>query len=141
MEDLELTSNYKLENWKIFGKESKFHHLGIIIKNKTDTPYKNLKYIYDPIQKVEVAFYKLNGLTIEVIAPKSEDSPISTAIKNQTFYHHLCFSVSNIKQSLNYSSNFGIRRISKIVPAIAFERRNICWCLGKGYGLMELIER
>ena len=141
MQELEFSNHYKLENWEIFGEESKFHHLGIIIKDKKDTPYENLKYIYDSIQKVEVAFYKLNDLTIEIISPKSEDSPISIALNNKTFYHHLCFSVTDIKKSLNYSSNFGIRRISKIVPAIAFDKRNICWCIGKGYGLMELIER
>ena len=141
MEVLGLSNNYKLNNRKIFGEKSNFHHLGIVINKKINNTFEDLRYIYDPLQKVEVAFYKLNDLLIEVVSPSSNDSPIIKALENKSFYHHICFSVPNIKKALDYSSNYGVRRISKIVPAIAFENRNICWCIGKGYGLIELIER
>tara|TARA_B100000212_G_scaffold340530_1_gene321347 strand:+ start:317 stop:742 length:426 start_codon:yes stop_codon:yes gene_type:complete len=140
METLKFTKNYKLEDKKIFGIYSSFHHLGIIIKNKINTTYENLFFIYDPIQKVEVAFFNLNGLTIEVVCPKTKNSPITKALEKKTFYHHICFSVKDIKKSIEISSKFGVRRISSIVPAVAFEGRNICWCIGKNYGLIELIE-
>ena len=35
----------------------------------------------------------------------------------------------------------GIRRISTIYAAVAFGGRIIRWCIGKDYGLIELIER
>ena len=141
MDFLDLNKGYKLEKKEVFGEGVIFHHLGIIVKDKSKSPYSNLIYIYDPNQKVEVAFYNFNGLTIEVVSPKSKDSPIIKALANKVFYHHICFSVPNIQNSLKKSTLDGIRRISKISPAVAFGGRNICWCIGKDYGLIELIER
>ena len=141
MESLRLSNDYKLDNRKIFGDQTNFHHLGVIINKELNNIYGDLEYIYDPLQKVEVAFYKLNDLVIEIVTPSSEDSPINIALKNKSFYHHICFSVTNINKALDCASKYGVRRISKIVPAKAFENRSICWCIGKGYGLMELIER
>ena len=140
MEFLELSERYKLEKKEIFGNGANFHHLGIIIKEKINTPYSNLNYIYDPIQKVEVSFFNFNGLIIEVVTPRSEESPILKALTNKIFYHHICFSIPNIQEALRISNIYGVRRISKISPAAAFEGRNICWCIGKDFGLMELIE-
>ena len=141
MDLLELSKGYKLEKKEVFGKGAVFHHMGIILKEKTNTPYSELHYIYDSTQKVEVAFFNLNGLIIEIVLPRSEESPILKALTNKLFYHHICFSVPNIQKALSVSTNHGIRRISRITPAVAFEDRNICWCIGKDYGLMELIEK
>ena len=141
MDLLDLNRGYKLEKKEIFGEGTIFHHLGIIVKDKSKSPYSNLSYIYDPNQKVEVAFFNLNGLIIEVVSPKSKDSPIIKSLANKVFYHHICFSVPNIQKSLRKCNLDGIRRISKITPAVAFEGRDICWCIGKDYGLIELIER
>ena len=141
MDFLDLNKEYKLEKKDVFGEGAIFHHLGIIVKDKSNSPYSQLIYIYDPNQKVEVAFYNFYGLTIEVVSPKSKDSPIIKALANKVFYHHICFSVPNIKNSLTKCTINGIRRISKISPAVAFGGRNICWCIGRDYGLIELIER
>ena len=140
MQILDLTSKYQIKNLDIYGENVKFHHLGVVVNSRENSPYENLEYIYDPIQKVNVGFYKLNGLVIEVVIPSSQDSPIINAIKNKTYYHHVCFAVPSIKESLKKASSFGIRRISKIAPAKAFQNRFICWCIGKNYGLMELIQ-
>ena len=67
---LELSKGYKLEKKDIFGEGAIFHHLGIIIKDKSNKPFRNLYFIYDSIQKVEVAFYSLNGLIIDVVVPR-----------------------------------------------------------------------
>ena len=138
---LDLSSNYFLENEKIFGDSVRFHHLGIILKEVKSTKYSNLKFILDPIQKVNVAFYKMHDLVLEIVVPVSEKSPILNALKQKNFYHHICFSVPNIDDAIKNSSKYGIRRISPISPAVAFSERSICWCIGKNYGLMELIER
>ena len=138
---LDLSSNYHLKNENIFGDLVSFHHLGIILREVKSTKYNNLKFILDPIQKVYVAFYEIHDLVIEIVVPVSEKSPIVNALKQKTFYHHICFSVPNIDNAIKTSSKYGIRRISPISPAAAFEDRSICWCMGKNYGLMELIER
>ena len=138
---LDLSSNYHLKKENIFGDSARFHHLGIILKEVNSTKYSSLKFIYDPIQKVNVAFYEIHGLVLEIVVPASIKSPILGALKKKTFYHHICFSVSNIEQALKSSSKYGIRRISPISPAVAFFNRSICWCIGRDYGLIELIER
>ncbi len=138
---LDFSPNYYLKNEKIFGDAVKFHHLGIILEKVDSTQYSSLKYIHDPIQKVNVAFYEIHDLVIEIVVPASETSPILNALKQNTFYHHICFSVPNIENAIKHSSEYGIRRISPISPAVAFSNRSICWCLGKNYGLIELIEK
>ena len=138
---LDLSSNYYLNKENIFGDLVRFHHLGIILREVKSTKYSKLEFILDPIQKVYVAFYEIHDLVIEIVVPVSEKSPIVNALKQKTFYHHICFSVPNIDKAIKTSSKYGIRRISPISPAAAFEDRSICWCIGKNYGLMELIER
>ena len=137
---LDLSSKYFLKNEKIFGDSGRFHHLGIIIKEVNSTQYNSLKFIHDPIQKVNVAFYKMHDLVLEIVVPASGNCLLLDALKQKTFYHHICFSVQNIENAINNSSKYGIRRISPISPAVAFSNRSICWCIGKNYGLIELIE-
>ena len=138
---LDLTSNYYLKNEKIFGDSVRFHHLGIILKEVDSTQYNSLRFINDPLQGVDIAFYEIHDLVIEIVVPASDKSPILNALKQNTFYHHICFSVPNIENAVKNSSKYGIRRISPISPAVAFSNRSICWCIGKNYGLIELIER
>ena len=138
---LDLSSNYYLKNKEVFGDLVRFHHIGIILKEEQITRYNDLEFISDPIQGVKVAFYKMHDLVVEIVVPASEKSPILNALKGKTFYHHICFSVPNIDDATKNSSKYGIRRISPISPAAAFQDRLICWCIGKNYGLMELIER
>ena len=71
-------------------------------RKQNNNTYADLKYIYDPLQKVEVAFYKLNDLVIEVVSPSSSDSPIIKALENKSFLSYL-FSVPNIKKALDFS--------------------------------------
>ena len=140
IEFLKLSDNYEINEFHLFGKDAEFHHFGVILKDSNSKPYIKLKYINDPIQNVKVGFYKLNNIVFEVVLPNDTNSPISKALENKNFYHHICYAVPNINEALEYASVYGVRRISKIVPAIAFSNRLICWCIGKNFGLMELIQ-
>ncbi len=138
---LDFSNNYQLTHFNIFGADASFHHFGIILKDNQNYPYSKIKYIKDPIQKVKVGFYKINDFVIEIVIPDDKNSPIKSALKNKVFYHHICFSVPNINKAIQNASEYGVRRISKIEPAVAFSNRSICWCLGNNFGLMELLEK
>ena len=78
-----------MKNEKIFGDSGRFHHLGIIIKDANSTQYNSLKFIHDPIQKVNVAFYEIHDLVLEIVVPASENSPILNALKQKTLSSHM----------------------------------------------------
>jgi len=137
--DLDFGSPYNVREYEAFGGAT-FHHLGTIIQESEFKLYKELEFIRDPIQRVDVAFYRVSGLTIEVVKPYEESSPISRALRNGTFFHHICFSVPNIKDALEECKYFGIRKITAISPAMAFGGRMITWTYSKRYGLIELLE-
>ena len=74
---------------KIFFRDLvRFNHLGIILRELKLTKYNKLKFIFDPIQKVYVPFYKMHDLIIKIVVSLSEKSTIVKALKQKTFYHH-----------------------------------------------------
>lgn len=130
---------YALRDLDIFG-ECEFHHLGTIVNDSVDL-ISGLVFIRDPIQKVDVAFYKLCGLVVEVVRPYDASSPVSRALEKGEYFHHVCFSVPNIQKALEISKSYGVRRISKLSPAKAFGGRLIAWTYSRRFGLIELLEQ
>ena len=59
----------------------------------------------------------------------------------QTFFRYLILAKNHRKSLCKIASKCAIAVASAITTAVAFENRNICWCIGKDYGLMELIEK
>ena len=137
---LPFSKSYILTEINLFG-EANFHHLGTIIQESQGTIYADLKFIRDSIQKVDVAFYRLSGVTIEVVRPYDSNSPIRNALDNGIFFHHICYAVPCIKTALELSKKHGVRRISQISPAKAFNNRLITWTYSRKHGLIELLEK
>jgi methylmalonyl-CoA/ethylmalonyl-CoA epimerase len=98
----------------------------------------------DPIQKVSVNFLTRsdNDVTeIELIAPLSEDSPITSMLaKSGGGAYHLCFETSDIDQALVHAKNNGCMIVSPPVPAVAFGGRRIAWIYTRSQQLFELVE-
>ena len=98
----------------------------------------------DPIQKVSVNFLTTSdkdAAEIELIAPLSEDSPITSMLaKSGGGAYHLCFETSNIDQALVHAKNNGCMIVSPPVPAVAFGGRRIAWIYTKSRQLFELVE-
>ena len=98
----------------------------------------------DPIQKVSVNFLTTSdkdAAEIELIAPLSEDSPITSMLaKSGGGAYHLCFETSNIDQALIHAKNNGCMIVSPPVPAVAFGGRRIAWIYTKSRQLFELVE-
>ena len=98
----------------------------------------------DPIQKVSVNFLATSGndtAEIELIAPLSEDSPITTTLKKGGgAAYHLCFETTDIEQALVHAKNNGCIVIAPPVPAVAFDGRKIAWIYTRSRQLFELVE-
>jgi methylmalonyl-CoA/ethylmalonyl-CoA epimerase len=98
----------------------------------------------DPIQKVSVNFLTTSdkdAAEIELIAPLSEDSPITSMLaKSGGGAYHLCFETSNIDQALVHAKNNGCMIVSPPVSAVAFGGRRIAWIYTKSRQLFELVE-
>jgi methylmalonyl-CoA/ethylmalonyl-CoA epimerase len=126
-----------------------FHHIGIATHNieETSKKYKLFGYqvstdtIYDPLQNVYITFMeKLNSPRIELVAPVDLNSPIlNTLNKNGTIPYHFCYEVDNIVKVVESLKKMKFLMVSKIVPAIAFNNRLVCFLYSKESGLIELL--
>jgi methylmalonyl-CoA/ethylmalonyl-CoA epimerase len=98
----------------------------------------------DPIQKVSVNFLTKSdkdATEIELIAPLSEDSPITSMLaKSGGGAYHLCFETSDIDQALVHAKNNGCMIVSPPVPAVAFGGRRTAWIYTRSRQLFELVE-
>ena len=98
----------------------------------------------DPIQKVSVNFLTQSDkdvAEIELIAPLSEDSPITSMLaKSGGGAYHLCFETTDIEQALVHAKKNGCVIVSPAVPAVAFNGRKIAWIYTRSRQLFELVE-
>jgi methylmalonyl-CoA/ethylmalonyl-CoA epimerase len=98
----------------------------------------------DPIQKVSVNFLAKSEndiAEIELIAPLSEDSPITSMLaKGGGAAYHLCFETSDIEQAVAHAKENGCIIVSPPVPAVAFNGRKIAWIYTRSRQLFELVE-
>src|SRR5262249_10897898 len=99
-----------------------------------------LQSVQDPIQQVRVAFADLAGLTIELIEPAGENSPIDQSLKKGIKLVHICIEVPSLEAALNICAKNGFRKISSVQPAVAFGMRKIVWVFNSALGLVELVE-
>lgn len=128
----------------------KFHHVGIVVRNINEAinAYEALGYsktsaiIHDPIQNVQLCFLdKDESPTLELVAAISLESPVTNILaKSGPTPYHNCFEVDDINESIASLKQWGYRRLSSIVPAIAFGNRRICFLYHKEVGLIELLE-
>lgn len=128
-----------------------FHHIGIATNNIDDTVNKynvfgytkTTEVFHDKIQNVFITFMeKPNSPRIELVAPVDQDSPIlNTLKKNGTMPYHICYEVSDILEEVEKFKKLKYILVSKIVPAIAFENRLVCFLYSKDSGLIELLNK
>jgi methylmalonyl-CoA/ethylmalonyl-CoA epimerase len=128
-----------------FGENSKFHHVGIAVKSFeqvfSNLSLTSIEFFEDELLRVRVGFIKINGLSVEIIEPLDEKSPISNALLKNIKLVHLCYEVDDIHQSTLSAKKYGFTKVTKVSPANAFNKRNIVFLYSQIYGLFELIER
>ncbi len=123
-----------------FGPDATLHHIGIAVRSIQATA-PELTPEFDPGQKVSVAFLELNGLTLELIEPASDDSPVSRSLKAGQRLQHMCYEVDDLDSALEVGRAAGFHALGKSVPAVAFGGRHIIWVFHNSHGLVELLQR
>jgi len=66
-------------------------------------------------EKVNTAFYELNGVSLELIEPIGDDSPINKFLeKRGEGLHHVCLKVENLEEAMDELKVNGIEIIDEI---------------------------
>lgn len=128
-----------------------FHHIGVATHSIEETTKKYIHFgyhtttdtIFDPIQNVFISFMeKKNSPRVELVAPVNKESPIwNTLNKNGTIPYHFCYEVDDIVQEVDKLKKMKFILVSKIVPAVAFDNRLVCFLYSKEAGLIELLNK
>jgi len=124
----------------MFGPHAAFHHLGLAVKSIKNAVTNDVEIVSDEIQRVSVAFVRMNGINIELIEPLAENTPITSSLKRDVRLVHMCFTVPDIREAIQRGRANGFHCIAKPVPAVAFGGKQIAWLFSKTYGLVELLE-
>ena len=131
----------------------KLHHIGKVVENinKAQKYYEltlglkaRSKPVIDPIQRVEVVFIETGhgqDLTIELIRPLDETSPVHKFLEKGGGYHHLCFEVDDIQKSIKDFKKRGALILGEPVPGKGHSDRTTVWIFTPAKDLIELVER
>lgn len=127
----------------------RFHHFGIVTIDirdfikKGDFLFRNKEHkcIIDVIQRCKLAFYNgVDGNLYEIIEPIDEQSPVYRFAKSGGGLHHICYSVKDLENSLDYFKKKNSIIVSGPLPAVAFKNKKIAFLFIKNLGLIELKE-
>lgn len=92
-------------------------------------------------QKVKVVFMeKKDSLTVKLIEPSDETSPIFDFTLRGGGLHHLCFKCDNIDSEIGNLKGKGLRIIASPQPGEAFNNNNIAFMFAKQGLNIELID-
>lgn len=130
----------------------KLHHIGIVVSDiesgiqhhKAFNFQPITKIVEDPIQKVSVVLLSSPGaedISIELIAPLTDGSPISKILKGKNHLYHLCFQVKDVEESLEDARKNGAIIISKPAPAKLYKGKRIAFIYTPDKYIVELLEK
>lgn len=130
----------------------RFSHIGVAVVN-LDQAVAAYQQIFgysvcsgpfvDPVQKVSVCFLsgkEAGDVTIELVAPDGDDSPVNSMLMKGISAYHLCYEVSNISEALKQVRSQGCFILGEPVGAVAFQGRRIAWFYTPTRQLTELVE-
>ena len=138
-----LSSNLQLAKrtaLALFGDGAVFDHVGIAVRSIEAVGVPDAPVTRDLRQRVSVAFVEAGGVTLELIEPLGDNSPVLRSLENGQALVHLCFRVPNLELALSAGKESGFHRLGSPVPAPAFENRRIVWVFSRTFGLVELLE-
>ena len=131
----------------------KLHHIGKVVKDLKEAReyYKDTfgleplkEQVVDPIQDVEVLLLNTGHgekVTLELICPKDEDSPVYKFLKKHgEGLHHLSFEVEDIDRAIEDLRAKGALILGDVVPSKAHKNPSV-WLYTRSRELVELIEK
>jgi methylmalonyl-CoA/ethylmalonyl-CoA epimerase len=131
----------------------RLHHIGVVVKDisqsiKTYEKILGLDIIAepeeDPIQKVKAVFLDMGwgeGITLELLEPTAQDSPVMKSLGRGGGLHHLCFEVDDIDEEVKRVKEKGGTVVCEPVPACGFDSRRIAFVFPVDNILVEFVER
>lgn len=122
-----------------FGPGAKFHHVGLAVDSIRDVCPESDPRV-EHAQGVSMAFVSLDGVTVELLEPFGERSPIARNLEAGVKLLHLCFEVPNLQDAVAACKAAGFHRITRPVETEYFPGRSIVWVHSPVYGLIELLE-
>lgn len=127
------------------------HHYGIATKSieKSVKYFLALGYekssltIFDKIQGVNLQFLKnAHSHCIELVEPVNAESPVSKILATSgTSLYHICYEVEDLVDTIESLKKQRYMLVLPPVPAIAFDKRKICFLYNPSVGLIELLEK
>ncbi len=131
----------------------KLHHIGKVVKDLEQAReyYKETfgmetlaEPVVDPIQKVKVAFLNTGfgeHMTIELIQPMTEDSPVYKYLKKTGGgLHHLSYQVEDIQKAVEEFKQKGALILGDIVPGKGHNDKSTVWLYTRSRELVEFVE-
>lgn len=125
-------------------------HIGLVVKSIEKSighweevfAYRKMTdIVINSRQKVKVVFLcKKNSLTIKLLEPVDESSPVYKFAMRGGGMHHICFKCEDMNKELHRLGEMGLRILTEPQPGEAFENENIAFVFAKNGLNIELIE-
>jgi methylmalonyl-CoA/ethylmalonyl-CoA epimerase len=125
-------------------------HIGIAVKDidKGITHWRDVfgyhqatEIVINTRQKVKVAFMEKEGsLTVKLISPFDNSSPLHKFLAKGEGIHHLCFKCADLNIQIDELKAKGLRLIAPPQPGEAFADENIAFMFGKMGLNIEVID-
>lgn len=128
-------------DYAFFGEDAHFHHVGLAVKSIQDLTPPDSEIWIEKRQGVSIAFIHLYGITIELLQPLSDNSPIARSLREGRKLLHLCYDVPELDAALACCRRVGFHSLGAPVPAPVLGSPRVAWVFSKQYGLFELCER
>ena len=128
----------------------RLHHLGFVVPN-IDEHVARMESgfgfrlvapsVVDPLQGVKVAFVETGtDVSIELLEPLDESSPIAQFLAKGGGLNHLCFSVPDLEAAIVTYREQGSLLVSEPRPAIALQGRHVAFFYSREDKLIELLQ-
>lgn len=94
----------------------RFHHVGYLVKDicASIKSFEGLGFILETKTKLDeqreafITFLKKDGITVELIQPQSENSPLYSLLRHyKNSPYHICFSSDNITEYVKKLTGMG----------------------------------
>ena len=125
-------------------------HIGIVVRSLEEGirqweslfGYRqNSKIVTNTRQKVNVVFLaKPDSLTVKLIEPLDDTSPIAMSARKGGGLHHICFRGEDLNASVADLKDQGARLVAPPQPGEAFNNHDIAFLLVPGNLNVELID-
>ncbi len=125
-------------------------HIGIVVPSLEEgirqwTDLFGYTQVSEPVlnstQHLYIVFLsKANSITIKLITPASDDSPIKMFALKGGGLHHLCFKCNDVAEEISFLQEKGARLVVSPQPGAAFNNHDIAFLFASNNLNLELID-